>query len=124
MSQQSEGSGVHRTSAHPLYLELHETAEFIELRKKFRAFVIPATIAFMSWYLLYVVMSNWAHDFMSTQVVGNINVALVFGLLQFVTTFLIAWLYGRYMGRNVDPLARGLEQRYVDEAEGHGGVGR
>ena len=32
-------------------------------------------------------MSNWATGFMSTQVVGNINVALVFGLLQFVTTF-------------------------------------
>ncbi len=48
----------------------------------------------MTWYLLYVVMSMWAHDFMSTKVVGNINVALVFGLLQFVSTFLIAWLYG------------------------------
>ena len=124
MSQQPEGSGVHQTSAHPLYLELQETAEFVQLRKKFRGFVIPATIAFMSWYLLYVVMSNWAHDFMSTKVVGNINVALVFGLLQFVTTFLIAWLYGRYMARHVDPLARGLEKRFVDEAEGHGGVRR
>lgn len=124
MSQQSEGSGVHQTSAHPLYLELQETAEFVQLRRKFRGFVIPATIAFMSWYLLYVVMSNWAHDFMSTTVVGNINVALVFGLLQFVTTFLIAWLYGRYMARHVDPLARGLEKRFVDEAEGHGGVHR
>jgi uncharacterized membrane protein (DUF485 family) len=124
VSQQSEGSGVHQTSAHPLYLELQQTAEFVQLRRKFRGFVIPATIAFMSWYLLYVVMSNWAHDFMSTQVVGNINVALVFGLLQFVTTFLIAWLYGRYMARHVDPLARGLEKRFVDEAEGHGGVRR
>jgi uncharacterized membrane protein (DUF485 family) len=124
VSQQSEGGRVHQRSAHPIYAELHATKEFVELRKRFRAFVFPATIAFMSWYLLYVVMSNWAHDFMSTQIVGNINVALVFGLLQFVTTFLIAWLYGRYMGRNVDPLARGLEQRYVDEAEGHGGVRR
>ena len=60
-------------------------------------------------------MSNWADDFMSTQVVGNINVALIFGLLQFVSTFLIAWLYARYMNRNVDPLARELEQRYDDE---------
>ena len=121
MSQQSESSGVHRRSAHPLYLDLHETAEFAELRRKFRGFVIPATIAFMTWYLLYVVMSNWAHDFMSTTVVGNINVALVFGLLQFVSTFLIAWLYGRHMDRNVDPIARKLEKRYVDEA-GRGGV--
>ncbi|HET8961965.1 DUF485 domain-containing protein [Nocardioides sp.] len=124
MSQQSEGSGVHQTSAHPLYLELHETSDFAELRRKFRGFVIPATIAFMSWYLLFVVMSNWADDFMSTPVIGNINVGLVFGLLQFVSTFLIAWLYGRYMERNVDPLARKLEKRYVDEAAGHGGADR
>ena len=118
---QTESGGVHQRSAHPLYLELHETAEFAELRRKFRGFVIPATIAFMAWYLLYVVMSNWAHDFMSAKIVGNINVALVFGLLQFVSTFLIAWLYGRHMGRNVDPIARKLEQRYIDEA-GRGGV--
>ena len=67
--------------------------------------MFPATAAFLAWYLLYVVMSNWADDFMSKQVVGHINVALVFGLLQFVSTFLIAWLYSRYMNRNVDPLA-------------------
>ena len=124
MSTQSEGSGVHQHSAHPLYLELQKTAEFVELRRKFRGFVIPATIAFMAWYLLYVVMSNWAPGFMGTQIVGNINVALVFGLLQFVTTFLIAVLYGRHMARHVDPLARKLEQRYIDEADGHGGVAR
>jgi uncharacterized membrane protein (DUF485 family) len=120
---QTEGRGVHQRSSNPVYAELHATAEFAELRKKFRGFVIPATIAFMSWYLLYVAMSNWAHDFMSTQIVGNINVALVFGLLQFVTTFLIAWLYGRHMGRNVDPIARKLEQRYAEES-GPGGVVR
>ena len=33
---------------------------------------------------------------MNTQVVGNVNVALVFGLLQFATTFGLAFLYGRY----------------------------
>ena len=42
---------------------------------------------------------------MDTKLVGNINVALVFGLLQFVTTFLIAWLYARYASRKLDPLA-------------------
>ena len=77
--------------------------------------MLPATIAFLSWYLLYVVMSNWAHDFMSTKIVGHINVALVFGILQFVTTFLIAWLYARYMAANVDPLARELEAEYRQE---------
>ena len=80
-----------RTGAHdqasrhdPIYDELHESADFVELRRRFRRFVFPATAAFLAWYLLYVVMSNWADDFMSKKVVGNINVALVFGLLQFV----------------------------------------
>ena len=61
---------------------------------------------FLAWYLLYVVMSMWATDFMGTKVVGNINVALVFGLLQFVTTFVLAWLYARFANRELDPLAR------------------
>ena len=89
-------------------------------RRRFRRFVFPATFAFMAWYLLYVVMSNWAHDFMSTKVVGQINVALVFGILQFVSTFLIAWLYGRYMDAKVDPIARELEKRYEDELQNEG----
>lgn len=110
------GNGnVHQRSDHPIYVELHQTPEFAELRSKFRRFVFPATVAFMTWYLLYVVMSNWANDFMSKEVVGHINVALVFGILQFVSTFLIAWLYGRYMSANADHLARKLEQRYEDE---------
>ena len=41
----------------------------------------------MVWYITYIICNNWARDFMDTQVVGNINVALVFGLLQFVSTF-------------------------------------
>ncbi len=114
------GDGVHKRSDHPIYVELHQTPEFSELRSKFRRFVFPATAAFMSWYLLYVVMSMWAHDFMSKQVVGNINVALVFGLLQFASTFLIAWLYGRYMHKNVDPLGRDLNQRYDERIASEG----
>lgn len=121
MSESPQGrpaNGVHQRSAHPIYVELHESDEFVELRRRFRSFVFPATVAFLVWYLLYVLMSNWAHDFMSTEVFGNVNVALIFGLLQFVSTFLIAWLYGRYMNDKVDPLARKLEARYDAEARG------
>ncbi len=112
------GRRVHQRSEHPVYAELHESAEFDDLRKRFRGFVFPATVAFMLWYLLYVVMSNWAGDFMGTEVIGNVNVALVFGLLQFASTFLIAVWSARYMNRNVDPLARQIEKRYNDEAGG------
>ena len=97
----------------PVYDELHASAEFAELRRRYRGFVFPATIAFLTWYLLYVVLSNWAGDFMGKQVVGNVHVALVFGLLQFVTTFLLAWLYSRYSTAKLDPLARELDERFI-----------
>lgn len=101
---------------HPIYDSLHETTEFQQLRSKYRGFVIPATVAFLAWYLLYVVLSNWGGGFMNIKLVGNINVALVFGLLQFVTTFAIAFVYARFSRKNLDPLARGLEREYAKEA--------
>ena len=96
----------------PIYDRLHATPEFAELRHRYRSFVIPATVAFLAWYLLYVVLSNWAGGFMSTQVVGHINVALIFGLLQFVTTFALAWYYAHYSQTKLDPLARQLDVEY------------
>ena len=98
----------------PVYDALQASADFIELRRRYRSFVIPATVAFLAWFLLYVVMSNWAGDFMATEVVGNINVALVFGLLQFVTTFLIAYVYSRYSTARLDPLAHSLNNEYEE----------
>jgi len=107
----------HASRHDPVYDRLHETAEFQELRRRFRKFAFPATAAFLGWYLLYVFMSNWASDFMSYKLVGHINVALVFGLLQFVTTFGLAFMYARYMNREVDPIARQLEAQYDSEAK-------
>ena len=102
----------------PVYDTLHESEEFAQLRRRYRGFVFPATIAFLSWYLLYVVLSTWAPALMGTEVIGNINVALVFGLLQFVTTFGLAWLYSRYSNNRLDPLARTLEERYDEYQNG------
>src|SRR5215203_2316695 len=67
---------------------MQNSPEFARLRKAYRGFAFPMTAVFLSWYLLYVLASGWARDFMSTELWGNINVAYVFGLLQFVTTFL------------------------------------
>jgi uncharacterized membrane protein (DUF485 family) len=90
------------------YVRVQATPEFQELRRRFRAFAFPATVAFLAWYLLYVVLSGWARDFLGTQVIGFINVALIFGLLQFVSTFSIAWLYARHAEAKLDPMAAEL----------------
>jgi uncharacterized membrane protein (DUF485 family) len=100
------------------YVAIQASPEFAGLRKTLRGFIFPMTIAFFLWYALYVILSAFARDFMSTKVVGNINVALIFGLLQFVTTFLIAWMYARFAGRRLDPIADEIR----DRVEGGGGA--
>ena len=83
----------------------HTSAEFAQLRSTFRRFAFPMTAVFVVWYFVYVLLSTYAHDFMSMPFVGNLNVGLAMGLAQFVTTFLITWLYVRHANRNIDPLA-------------------
>ena len=108
------GSHVHAERADPLYAELAASDDFVELRRRYRAFVFPWTIAFLTWYLLFVSLSSWAPDFMGTPLIGNINVGLVMGLLQFVTTFGIAYLYAKHAARNFDPLADRVRVRYEE----------
>jgi uncharacterized membrane protein (DUF485 family) len=93
------------------YREAQNSPEFTELRRRFRRFAFPMTVAFLVWYLLFVLLSTYAHDAMSTRVFGNVNVGLLFGLLQFVSTFLITQLYVRHAGRNTDPIADEMRER-------------
>jgi uncharacterized membrane protein (DUF485 family) len=106
------GSHTHAQYHDPLYKSLAESDDFQELRRRYRAFVFPWTAAFLAWYLLYVLLSNYAHGFMSTKLVGNINLGLVLGLLQFLSTFLIAWHYSKQAGLRFDPLAAKLKAAY------------
>ncbi|MFF8595696.1 DUF485 domain-containing protein [Streptomyces sp. NPDC015220] len=93
------------------FVAVRESAEFGELRRSHRSFAFPLTIAFIAWYLLYVLLSNYAGDFMGTKLFGNVNVALVLGLAQFLTTFLIAWWYARHAATRLDPRAQAIKSR-------------
>lgn len=79
--------------------------DFQELRRRLRAFVFPVTGLFLGWYVLYVVVATFAPGFMATPVLGNINLGLLFGLLQFVSTFAITAWYVRFANNRLDPLA-------------------
>lgn len=97
-----------------VYQQVQAGPEFGELRRRLRRFVFPMSAAFLLWYLAYVLLSSYAPDQMATPLAGNINLGLVLGLLQFVSTFLITTLYVRYAERRLDPLATRLR----DEIEG------
>jgi uncharacterized membrane protein (DUF485 family) len=81
------------------------------LRRRFRRFAFPMTVAFLAWYLLYVLLSVYAPDFMSARLFGNITVGLVFGLLQFVSTFVITHVYVAHANRRTDPIADDMRER-------------
>jgi len=87
------------------FAAIQEQPDFAELRHRLRSFVFPMTVAFLAWYLLYVLCSAFARGFMAHKLVGNLNVGLLFGFLQFLSTFGIAYLYARYANRRLDPLA-------------------
>ena len=85
--------------------QVQSTEQFKELRKRHRSFVFPMAVAFLLWYFAYVLLADYAVDFMSTKVWGNINIGLILGLLQFVSTFAITGWYVSYSNRRLDPIA-------------------
>ncbi|WP_030901225.1 DUF485 domain-containing protein [Streptomyces sp. NRRL S-474] len=101
----------HKLPSPEEFAEVQESAEFGELRRSYRSFAFPLTVAFIAWYLLYVLLSNYAGGFMGTKLFGNINVAFVLGVAQFVTTFLIAWWYSRHAAAKLDPKAEAIKSR-------------
>lgn len=90
------------------YSRMEDDPRFIELRSRFRKFVFPMTAAFLAWFLLYVLLSAFGRGFMDAKVVGRLNVAFFFGILQFVSTFAIAWFYSRFADDRLDPLSSEL----------------
>jgi len=79
--------------------------------------VFPVAVGFLVWYFAYVLLADYAHDFMATPVIGNVNVGLLFGLGQFVTTFAITTWYVWWANRNLDPLAEEIRAD-LESAEG------
>jgi uncharacterized membrane protein (DUF485 family) len=97
------------------YVAMQASPEFQDLRNRLRRFVFPMSAAFLVWYALYVLLGAFAHDFMAIRVWGNVNVGLLIGIGQFVTTFLITGIYVRYANKVIDPRATALRA----ELEGH-----
>ena len=98
------------------FTEVQQRPQFQELRKRHRSFVFPMAAAFLLWYFLYVLLADYAHEFMSTPVGGNVNIGLLLGLLQFVSTFGITMWYVSYANRRLDPIAEELRNDLEDAA--------
>ncbi len=83
---------------------LDDDPQFKHLVAAKRRFIIPATIFFVLYYFSLPVMVGYYPTLMSRNVYGNMNLAYIFALSQFVMAWLVMLLYVR-------------RARYYDELE-------
>jgi uncharacterized membrane protein (DUF485 family) len=93
-----------------VYLDVQRSAAFQEVRSRYLGFVVPGVIVFLTWYVAYVVAATTAPGLMARPVAGAVNVGMVAGLGQFLTTFLLTWAYARHARLRRDRAA--LELRW------------
>ncbi|MDP9390738.1 MAG: DUF485 domain-containing protein [Actinomycetota bacterium] len=103
------------------YRAAQNSPEFIDLKRRFRRFAFPMTVAFFTWYVLYLLLSTYAPGFMATPVLGNVNLGILLGLGQFVTTFVITHVYVAHANRQTDPIADEMRNRLEAHEFAQGG---
>ncbi|WP_134734590.1 DUF485 domain-containing protein [Amycolatopsis nivea] len=96
-----------------VYAWIERGPDFRRAKRSLNRFVRLATIFFLAWYGLYVVLGMFASDLMATPVFGTINIGLLLGLAQFISTFIITGLYVRFTNRKLAVLV--AQVRVTDE---------
>jgi uncharacterized membrane protein (DUF485 family) len=89
---------------------MHDDPRFVELKRTLFRFTVPVLLAALAWYLVYVLLSAYARDFMGIVLFGNINLGLILGLSQFVVTFYVTWAYNRFTARKFDQQSAELRE--------------
>ena len=75
--------------------EIAASKQFKDLMATKKVFIVPAFIFFVVYYFALPVLVGYAPQFMSTKVIGQVNLAYLFALSQFFVAWIIAGLYVR-----------------------------
>jgi uncharacterized membrane protein (DUF485 family) len=71
------------------------SAQFQDLLARKKAFILPAFLFFLVYYLLLPIFVGFAPSLMSSRVLGTVTLAYLFALSQFVVGWALAGLYLR-----------------------------
>jgi uncharacterized membrane protein (DUF485 family) len=93
------------------------SAEFQHLRTRKKRFILPVFLFFFVYYFALPISIGYAPKFMSTRVLGTVNVAYLFALSQFVVGWIIAWSYLKAAAK-FDRLTKDLLQKSADAQGG------
>jgi uncharacterized membrane protein (DUF485 family) len=97
--------------------EIAASKAFQDLMATKKIFIIPAFIFFVVYYFALPVLVGYAPQFMSTKVIGEVNLAYLFALSQFFMAWIIAGLYVR-AANNFDNLAKDILEKAEDAKGG------
>ncbi|MGH3872554.1 MAG: DUF485 domain-containing protein [Pseudonocardiaceae bacterium] len=111
MSTTEQVGGAKAPSTVDPWTSAQHSAEFTTLRGRLHSFAFPMTAFFLAWYFLYVLLAAFAPQVMAIKITGNINLGLVIGLLQFVSTFAITSIYVRFANKYLDPVGDRIRER-------------
>lgn len=84
--------------------------EFRTLVAAKRRFIVPATVFFILYYFALPLLVGYRPELMSTDVVGEVNLAYLFSLSQFVMAWILMAMYVR-RARNYDAMVAALIAR-------------
>jgi len=90
---------------------LEQTEEFRQLIRARMRFVVPATIFFLVYYFLLPLGNGLAPGLMKTKVIGEVNIAYLFALSEFVMAWVLAYIYIRKANTVFDTLAAKVRAR-------------
>src|SRR5262252_9509643 len=90
--------------------------EFKDLMATKKTFIVPAFVFFLIYYFALPVLVGYAPQFMSTKVIGVVNLAYLFALSQFFMAWVIAWLYTKAAG-DFDKLAKDIIEKAQGQAQ-------
>ena len=96
---------------------IERSPEFQELVHRRRAFVIPCTAFFLSWYLGFILLCAYAPDFMGDRVYQGLTVGYCLALTQFAMVFILGLWYLRKADTVFDPLAEKAIAAYAHDEQ-------
>jgi len=97
--------------------EIAESKPFTDLMATKKIFIVPAFIFFIVYYFALPALVGYAPQFMSTKVIGQVNLAYLFALSQFFVAWIIAALYVR-AANDFDRLAKDILEKAEDAKGG------
>lgn len=86
--------------------------QFRELVAAKRRFIVPATVFFIVYYFALPVLVGYFPGVMDRDVIGDVNLAYLFALSQFVMAWVVMWMYVR-RARHFDALEHEIVERHA-----------